>query len=88
MRVLEDDVLSSWRVCELPADLRLGFLQTLVRERVVGGRLYDTHIAEIARSAGAGTVVTENRRHFTGLMRHGVRVVDASELLADAGLAV
>lgn len=87
IRILKDDVLGKWRVCELPEELRLGFFETLVRERVVGGRLYDAHIAEVARSAGARTVVTENRRHFTGLMRHGIRVVDASELLADAGLA-
>jgi len=39
-------------------------LRAAARDAIVGGRLYDAHIAEIARSAGAGVVVTDNRRHF------------------------
>jgi predicted nucleic acid-binding protein len=71
------------RVQQLPADARLSFLETAVNERVAGGRVYDAHIAEIARSAGAGVVVTDNRRHFTTLMKHGVRVLDAGEFAAE-----
>ena len=84
--ILRDDVLARWEVHDMPSLHRTSFLQELVQERVVGGRLYDAGIAAIARHAGAGTVVTENRRHFTALMRHGIRVVDASELLSDATL--
>jgi predicted nucleic acid-binding protein len=47
---------------------------------VAGGRIYDAHIAEIARLAGASIVVTDNRRHFTILMKHGVRVLRPKEL--------
>lgn len=83
VRILRDDVLARWTVCDLPVAQRLEFLQGLVRDRVVGGRLYDAHIAESARLAGVGTVVTENRRHFTGLLRHGVRVLSALEFTAD-----
>jgi predicted nucleic acid-binding protein len=77
------EILMMFRVQQLPADARLSFLETAVNERVAGGRVYDAHIAEIARSAGAGVVVTDNRRHFSALMKHGVRVLDASEFAAE-----
>jgi predicted nucleic acid-binding protein len=83
VRILQDDVLARWTVCDLPAGDRSEFLSGLVRDRVVGGRLYDAHIAETARLAGARTVVTENPRHFTGLLRQGVRVLSAAEFVAD-----
>jgi hypothetical protein len=83
-RILEDDILAHWRVVDLPVGQRLDFIRGLVPERVVGGRLYDAHLAEVARLAGAGTVVSENRRHFSTLLRHGIRVLDASEVMAEA----
>lgn len=86
VRILREDVLSRWVICDLPAAGRSGFLDDLVRDRVVGGRLYDAHIAEIARLAGASVVVTENRRHFTSLLRHGVQVLDASEFATEHAL--
>ena len=45
---------------ELPADQRRAFLQGAAGDRVVGGRTYDAHIAEIARLARAPMVVTDN----------------------------
>lgn len=83
-RILDEDVLDRWTIVDLPASGRRDFFRDVVRDRVVGGRLYDAHIAEVARSAGARTVVTENRRHFTSLLREGVRVLSAAELTADA----
>jgi len=41
--------------------------------------LHDAHIAEIARLSGAKVVVTDNRRHFLALARHGIRVLGAEE---------
>jgi len=52
---------------------------------VSGGRLYDAHIAEIARLASARIVVTENPRHFVALLRHGIRVWSGEEYAAEAG---
>jgi len=51
-----------------------------------GGRIYDAHSAEVARLAGAQIVVTENRRHFIPLLRHGIRVLVSAELAAELGL--
>ena len=68
-----------FRVEQLPPDARLSFLESAIEERVAGGRVYDAHVAEIARLAGAGIVVTDNRRHFSVLMKHGVQVLGPSE---------
>lgn len=32
-----------------------------------------------ARAAGARLVITDNRRHFTALLRHDVRVLTSAE---------
>lgn len=50
---------------DLPSALREDFLVSAAGEGPTGGRIYDAHIAEIARQAGARLVATENRRHFT-----------------------
>lgn len=76
---LLQEIMTLVRVEQLPAGARSPFLEIAVRERVAGGRVYDAHIAEVARLAGAGVVVTDNRRHFTVLMKHGVRVLGTSE---------
>jgi len=59
-------------------------LRTLEHDRIAGGRVYDAHIAEIARLSGAKAVVTDNRRHFTSLARHGIRIWSAEEFVAEA----
>jgi len=82
-RLVEDELLGRLTVHGLPEEDRLSFFQTAVQDRVAGGRIYDAHIVEVARLAGARTVVTENRRHFTGLLRSGVRVLTAAELAAE-----
>jgi predicted nucleic acid-binding protein len=53
-----------------------------VTDGTVGGRVYDAHIAEVARAAGARVVVTDNRRHFVAALRHGLRVETPAEFLA------
>ena len=49
---------------------------------IAGGRIYDAHIAEVAKAAGADVVVTDNRRHFLSALRHGMRVETPSEFVA------
>jgi hypothetical protein len=36
----------------------------------------------VARVAGAGVIVTDNRRHFLTALRHGIPVVTPAEALA------
>jgi len=47
-----------------------------------GGRIYDAHILEVARAAGAEVVVTDNRRHFLTALRYGMRVETPAEFVA------
>jgi len=86
LRLLREEILPRFSVHALPAELREEFLISTVGDGTIGGRIYDAHIAEIARQAGARLVVTENRRHFTSLLRHGIRVLVSAELSAEVGL--
>ncbi|MGH7822010.1 MAG: PIN domain-containing protein [Candidatus Binatia bacterium] len=81
LRLIEEEILERFRVHQLPANGQRPFLRAAVEDRVVGGRLYDAHIAEVARVAGAKMVITENPRHFASLGRHGIRVLGAEESL-------
>ena len=69
-------------VHDLPAADRLPMVQAAGRDRIAGGRIYDAHIAEVARSMSADVVVTDNRRHFLSALRHGLRVETPTEFLA------
>jgi predicted nucleic acid-binding protein len=86
LRFLREEILARFSVHDLPADLREEFLVSATGEGTAGGRIYDGHIAEIARQAGAKLVATENRRHFTSLLRHGIRVLVSAELVGEIGL--
>jgi predicted nucleic acid-binding protein len=84
LRLVEEEILRRLEVRDLPARSRLPLLRATAAEGLAGGRIYDAHIGEIARLAGARTVVTQNRRHFTSLLRHGVRVLTAEELAVES----
>src|SRR4030095_15663625 len=56
-----------------PAD-RLAMLRGAARDAIAGGRIYDSHIADVARASGARVVVTDNRRHFVYALRYELRV--------------
>lgn len=84
--LLEEEVINRFEIADLPASARLAFLKSAAADRVAGGRIYDAHIAECARLAGARIVVTDNRRHFVGLMRYGIRVLAAAEFADEYGL--
>ena len=81
-RLLESEVFARMAVQDLPAAHRLAMLQAAAADGTAGGRIYDAHIAEIARAAGASVIVTDNRRHFLAALRHGIRVDTPGEFLA------
>jgi predicted nucleic acid-binding protein len=80
--LLAEEVFARMAVHDLPAQDRLGLLKGAAQEGIGGGRIYDVHIAEIARSTGARVIVTDNRRHFLTALRYGLRVETPSEFLA------
>ena len=77
--LLESEVFARITVHDLPAGDRLPLLRAAARDSVSGGRIYDTHIAEVARAAGAEVIVTDNRRHFVTSLRYGIRVETPGE---------
>jgi predicted nucleic acid-binding protein len=76
--LLEAEVLARFDIEDLPSGQRRAFLGECGREGVHGGRLYDAHIAAVARASGARLVVTDNPRDFAGLERQGIRVLAAA----------
>ncbi len=81
-RLLHEEVFARMAVHDLPDSERMTLLRSAVQDGTAGGRIYDAHIAEVARAAGAAVVVTDNRRHFLSALRHGLRVETPSEFLA------
>ena len=82
VRLIEEEVLARLSVHDLPPADRLPLLRAAIQDGAAGGRIYDAHIAEVARAAGAKVVVTDNRRHFLTVLRHGMRVETPAEFLA------
>ena len=80
--LLQEEVFSRMSVDDLPAVERAPMLRAAARDSIAGGRIYDAHIAEVARAVGADVVVTDNRRHFLSALRYGMRVETPSEFLA------
>ena len=80
--LLHEEVFSRMAVHDLPAADRTTMLQTSARDAISGGRIYDAHIAEIARAANAAVIVTDNRRHFLSALRYDMRVETPSEFVA------
>ena len=78
LRLLEAEIFGRFEVTQLGKGRRLALLRDAVEDRVAGGRIYDAHIAEVARESRAKVVVTDNVRHFSGLVRHGVRVATST----------
>ena len=77
-----DEVFGRMAVHDLPAADRLGMLKAAARDGTAGGRIYDAHIAEVARTAGAAVVVTDNRRHFMAALQAWHARRNAGEFLA------
>ena len=79
--LLESEVFARMTVHDLPAGDRLAMLKAAAQDGTAGGRIYDAHIADIARAAGATVVITDNRRHFMASLRYGIRVETPAEFL-------
>jgi predicted nucleic acid-binding protein len=84
-QLVREEILERFEISDIPSAARQDFVDAIVHERIAGGRVYDAHIAESARLAGATIVVTENRRHFVPLMRYGIRVLTAAEFVEGFG---
>jgi predicted nucleic acid-binding protein len=81
-RLVEEEIFARMSVHDLPATERLPLLRAAAHDAIGGGRIYDAHIAEVARAAKASVIVTDNRRHFLAALRHGIRVETPAEFLA------
>lgn len=80
--LLQHEVFARMAVHDLPATDRMPMLLAAAHDHIAGGRIYDAHIAEVARAARADVVVTDNRRHFLAAMRHGMRVETPTEFVS------
>ena len=80
--LLRSEIFARLGVHDLPSADRVPFLGAMAQDGIAGGRVYDAHIAEVARAAGAQVIVTDNRRHFLAALRHGIRVETAEEFAA------
>ena len=83
--LLEEEVFARMAVHDLPKGDRLAMLRGAARDAIAGGRIYDSHIADVARAAGARVIVTDNRRHFLSALRYDLRVETPAEFLAHLG---
>jgi predicted nucleic acid-binding protein len=81
LTLLQEEVFGRMAVHDLPAGERLAALQAAAKDQIAGGRIYDSHIAEVARAARAGVIVTDNRRHFLTALRYDMRVQTPTEFL-------
>jgi len=81
--LLEEEVFGRMAIHDLPAADRLSMIRSAAHDAIAGGRIYDCHIAEVARAAGARVVVTDNRRHFLSALRYDLRVETPDEFLAN-----
>jgi len=82
VHLLEAEIFARMAVHDLPGADRLPMLKAAAQDGTAGGRIYDSHIADVARAASAGLIVTDNRRHFLASLRHGLRVESPTEFLA------
>ena len=81
-RLVEEEIFARMSVHDLPGVERLPLLRAAAHDAIGGGRIYDAHIAEVARAAKASVIVTDNRRHFLAALRYGIRVETPGEFLA------
>lgn len=83
VQLLQEEVVARFAIVDLPRERRARLLQDAASDGVSGGRVYDLHIAETARCHRAKLVVTDNRRHFSSLLRYDIRVLSTAEFVAE-----
>ena len=79
------EILARFAVRQLPPSEFEALLTAALGDQVGGGRIYDLHIAEVARASGSRIVVTNNRRHFGGLLRLGISVLSTDDYAVQEG---
>jgi len=82
VRLIDEEICGRMSVHDLPVADRVPMLRAAAADTMAGGRIYDAHIADVARAAGARVIVTDNRRHFVAALRHGIRVETPVEFVA------
>ncbi len=82
-QLVEEEILGRFDVLQLGERSWNPFLRAAALGGVTGGRLYDAHIAEIARRNGCRLIVTDNVRHFAPLAWQGVRVLTAADFAVE-----
>jgi predicted nucleic acid-binding protein len=80
--LLAEEVFGRMAVHDLASGDRVPMLLAVARDGITGGRIYDAHIAEVARAVRSEVVVTDNRRHFLSALRYGMRVETPAEFLS------
>jgi predicted nucleic acid-binding protein len=81
-QLIDEEIFARMLVHGLPSGDRLPLLRAASHDGIAGGRIYDAHIAEVARAARAAVIVTDNRRHFLTALRYGMRVETPGEFVA------
>ena len=79
--LIDEEIFGRMAIHDLPPTDRRSALIAAARDGIVGGRIYDAHIAEVARAAHARVIVTDNRRHFLTALRYDMRVQTPAEFL-------
>lgn len=80
--LVEEEILARFKVHQLPPDELEAFFPSALEEQVVGARIYDLHLASVARVAGAAAIVTDNPGHFRSF-DGGTRVLTSDEAVAE-----
>jgi predicted nucleic acid-binding protein len=83
VRLSTEEILARFAIHDLPPSSRGDVLKEAAADSIAGGRIYDLHIATVARASGVKIIVTDNPRHFSSLLRHGLRVLTAKEFIAE-----
>jgi predicted nucleic acid-binding protein len=73
--LLDANFISAAEVVALEGEEYVALVREAVSQGIAGGRTYDAVIAACARKAGAGELLTLNRRHFDQLSG-GIPVID------------
>ena len=75
LTLLQENVFEYLEITDLRASTRRDFFALSAQQQIAGGRVYDAHLAHIARQEKVDYVVTDNVRHFSDLASAGIAVL-------------
>lgn len=79
--LLEEHVFDRVSVCDLPVDVATVWMRGLGGSDIVGGLVYDAHLAQVAASSRCGVLVTGNLKNFRQVAPHGIEVLSAQQFV-------